>query len=369
MLRIPSRIEQAGKWLRPHVRQAAAVALVLASGFGISWFFRAAWTEIEGPDIALSIRSLTTSSLQTSVTLDAFDPDNLTANAHVSTTFNELAAFDFEPSVAEQIPELKNLPKAPPRSKYDVYYAGPYISDLAPAFMYTGTRLIYQEVQRSKPITYSDFCVLKNSLEKKLPGDTTMALTMIGDPRTFPFDRYLILYKGEGGAFLEYKGKVAYIDSAFTITTRFPGLVVRDFSGPELRDYDGILGRKFDREGAAKNLRSSMPYNPEFWYRTGFAISIERPLYLQVLTIVLGAIAVISVIVVSIRSEPSAYLLNAVGIFVALWGVRSIITASAPKTPNFVDFGVLALFIVQIVIGLVRFLVQSRKRPMRPEPA
>ena len=111
-----------------------------------------------------------------------------------------------------------------------------------------------------------------------------------------------------------------------------------------------------------------MPFNPEFWYRTGFAISVERPLYLRVLTVVLGVIAVISVFIVSLRSEPSAYLLNAVGIFVALWGVRSIITASAPKTPNFVDFGVLALFILQIVIGLVRFLVKGKKTPQTPDP-
>lgn len=368
MLRIPSWIKQASHWLSLHVWHAVAVAFVLATVFFGFWFFWAAWTEIGGPDIAISNRSLTLNSLQTSVMLDTFDPDNLTVTAHISTTFNE-AGLVFDPSVAEQIPELKNLPKTPSRAEYSVYYTGPYVSDLAPIFGYLGTRLIYQDTQRPKAIAYSDFCVLKKSLEGKPPTDTTLVLTMIGDPRMFPFDRYLILYRGEGGAYLEYKRKVAYLDSAFTIAPRFPGLVVRDFSGPALREYDGILGRQFDQQAAATSLRNSMPYNPEFWRRTGFAISVERPLYLRLLTVVLGLVAVFSILAVSIRSEPSTYLLNAVGIFVALWGVRSIITSGAPKTPNFIDFGVLALFIIQMVIASVKFLLRSKSTTKAPDPS
>lgn len=371
MLRAPIWIKLHSRWLRLHVRHTIAVALVLATGFCIFWFFWIAWTEIGGPDVAISLRSLSIHSLQTSVMLDTFDPDNLTVTAHISTTLNDPVALQFDPLVAEQIPELKSLPETLPTSEYSVYYAGPHVSDLAPIFKYFGTRLIFQNVEnveRRKPMTYSDFFDLKKSLEEKPPSDTTSLLTMIGDPRTFPFDRYLILYEGTGGAYLEYKGKVAYVDSAFTIAPRFPGFVVRELTVPELRGYDGILGSKSDLLAAAENRRNSIPFNPEFWYRSGFAISVERPLYLRIMTIVLGVIAVISVFIVSFRSEPSTYLLNAVGTFVALWGVRSIITASAPKTPNFVDFGVLTLFVLQIVIGLVRFLVKGRKKSQTLEP-
>jgi hypothetical protein len=298
--------------------------------------------------------------MRTVVTLDTLDPDTSTVAAHVSTTISESDLF-WDPSIAQQIPELKDrhpMDDLPPWSEYRVLYQQPDIKDLSSIFSLLGLRMIFQMVG------HPQFDRVQGSLHSEPPHDSSAVLSVIGDPRFFPFDRYVIVCEVDGGAFLEYNKKTARIDSASAVLPRFPGMIVRELSQQELEGWDGSIGKAFDKNVAETkqqfpNLRK---YHPEFWTGSGFALSVERPLFLRVLTIVLGVTAVFSMVLVYSLSDPSKYFLNSLGGFAALWGVRSILTASAPKTPNVVDFVVLALFIVQSVIVAIRWWLMGNEK-------
>lgn len=321
------------------------------------WFLWVAWVE-ERVDVWVNFRSLYLSSMSTIVTLDTLDPDTSTVVAHVSTSTSEPSLFLFDPTVSKQIPALKNLDNIPARSKYRIYYLRPEIRDLSSSFNLLGLRMISQ-------VTYHPaFDRVKDSLLGELPRDGSVVLSILGDPRMFPFDQYRVVCEVQAGAFLEYDKQIAPIDSGFSVLPRFPGFVVRQMSKEELQGGSSPL-----REGIDRNTPTANQYNPQFWSESGIAISAERPLFLRVLTIVLGVAALVSLAFVYLLSEPSKYFLNSLGAFAALWGVRSILTASAPKTPNVVDFAVLVLFIVQIILVAVRSFVARGKHSDRTTSA
>jgi hypothetical protein len=349
------RVYEFGHQLRSHARQWVVISIAVVSLVAFLW---SAWLQGRGPDFRFGFRALRPSSMRTVVTLDALDPDTSTVVAHVSTILSESDLFWLDPSIIEQIPELKGRGlEVPPRSEYRVYYQQPEIRDLSSSFSLLGLRMIFQMVG------HPQFDRVQGSLQSEPPHDSTAVLSVVGDPRLFPFDRYVIVYEVHGGAFLEYNKKIARIDSTSVVLPHFPGMIVRELSKQELEGWDGSIGKEFDNNLTAtkqpySNLRK---YHPEFWTESGVALSVERPLFLRVLTIVLGVTAVLSMVLVYSFSDPSRYFLNSLGAFAALWGVRSILTASAPKTPNVVDFVVLALFIGQSVIVAIRWLMKSEK--------
>jgi hypothetical protein len=288
--------------------------------------------------------------MHTIVVLDTLDPDTSTVVAHVSTSIDEAALFLFDPMVSDQIPALKHLDNVPARSKYHVYYLRPEVRDLSGVFNLLGLRMISQ-------VTYHPvFDRVKDSLLNELPQDRSVVLSVMGNPRMFPFDQYQIVCEIQAGAFLEYDKQVAPVDSGFSVLPRFPGFVVRQMSKEELKGGSSPLREEIDRKAPTADQ-----YNPSFWMQSGIAISAERPLFLRTLTIVLGVVALVSLVFVYLLSEPSKYFLNSLGAFAALWGVRSILTTGAPKTPNIIDFAVLGLFVVQIILVAGRSFVGRTK--------
>jgi hypothetical protein len=345
---IPETLRKAGQILKNRVRLLTVIAGFLVIFAFALWWLAAAWFE-PPVDPLIGLRGLWSRDMRTVVTLDSLDPDTSTVVAHVSTNLDDTQLFLFDPDVSRQISAMGSLKAVPPSSEYTVYYQRPEIQDLSPIFNLMGLRLIRQEAFAP------EFDRVKQSLLTEAPRDSDTVLSIIGEPRMYPFDRYMILFQMQAGAFLEFDKKIARVDSGYNVIPRLPGLVVKEVSGNELWAWGGPFGKQLDALGGKKRA-----YNPDFWINSGVALSAERPLFLRVLTVVLGMIALISVILASLVSDPSKYLLNSLATFVALWGVRSIITAGAPKTPNLVDFAVLVLFILQVGLVTARFLVSRR---------
>jgi hypothetical protein len=351
--RVLARVYKFGQQIRTRSDRIIVVSVLMALLAGIIWFSGAAW--MQAPvDTLVNFRSLEIHGVRTVVTLDTLDPDTSTVVAHISTNpANPDLFLGFEPSVVQQIPELKPMITNPAPSEYKVYYQQPEVRDLSSIFDLLGLPMISQKTYRP------EFDRVKDSLQAEVPHDRSSVLSIIGDPRMFPFDRYLIVCEVDAGAFLEYRKKIARIDSGYSVLPRFPGFVVSGLTKDEMQEWGGRspIGRAIRsaiNQGAATD-------DPRFWMEQGIAISAERPLYLRVLTIVLGIAAVVSIVFVYRLSEPSSYFLNLLGAFAVLWGVRSILTAGAPKSPNLIDFAVLALFISQIVLVTLRYLF-SKKR-------
>jgi hypothetical protein len=212
--------------------------------------------------------------------------------------------------LSKQIPELEHLDNIPARSKYDVHYLRPEIRDLSGISNLLGLRMISQVTYRPA------FDRVKDSLLGELPQDRSVVLSVVGDPRMFPFDQYRVVCEIQAGAFLEYDKQIAYVDSGFSVLPRFPGFVVRQMSREELLGGRSPMTEELDRKTPNANQ-----YNVQFWRQSGIAISAERPLFLRELTIVLGVAALVSLVFVYRLSEPSKYLLNSLGAFAVLWGV------------------------------------------------
>ncbi|MEG9437812.1 hypothetical protein JAO29_16820 [Edaphobacter sp. HDX4] len=290
--------------------------------------------------------------MRTVVTLDSLDPDTSSIAAHVSTVFNQSDLL-FDPSVTKQIPELVCSGRLLSASQCSVYFQQPRLADLSPIFAISGLRLINQ--QSLPPPAFDS---VRSDLLNSKPSDINSTLSVIGDPRLYPFDDYLVIFQIAGGAFLKYRNAIGTVDSTYEVLPHFPGMVVREISRPEFESYDGKWGAEFDRTLCGGKPWQKHQYDPQFWMNQGVALSVRRPLFLQVLACVFASIALLSVILVYLLSEPSTYFINSLATIAALWDVRTILTGGAPKTPNIIDFSFLILFVVQFTLMALRFFFQ-----------
>lgn len=288
----------------------------------------------ESVDLWLQARSLSLAPVRFHVLLDGLDPDLGKLKAHTQ---------------VEQIPlwptDCKDL--GPLDKDVQIFYDAPSVVDQNRLFQALGLRKIDQssydhEYAKEKPF-----------LTSKKPEPTDQELTVIGSPRWFPFDDYWLIATMEAGGYGVRKGKACRLTTAYLLDLRFPGYVVKEISGKELLAWDGN-----------QTIAWVLPpkrYDAKFWTERGLAISIQRPLFIKVLAVLLLILALVSMPFVALRSKPEDYLVNCVAYFLGLWAVRGILTVNAPKSPTIVDYAVLMLYCFQILIVAGRALWSTKR--------
>jgi hypothetical protein len=179
-------------------------------------------------------------------------------------------------------------------------------------------------------------------------------LVSIGYPTLFPFDRYLVIGRTGADAYAGVLGgkAIRLPGDTYSINSRVSGFVVRKASTEEVEHWVGgaIISRQMQRE-----IRKELdPQLTNMWDENYFALIIERPSFVRSLAILLAVLACISVVFVVVTSEPKQFFVSAVGSFLALWTVRNLLSAGAPKTQTLVDYGTLILFLLQFLGMLLK---------------
>ena len=215
---------------------------------------------------------------------------------------------------------------------------------------------------------------LRPKLTRDVPEVVRQELTAIGDARLYPFDHYLLMGAISCQAF-------AYVDKdhpdmtvpgdQYRVDLRIPGFTLRDADieelaerqkrqpVPDLTGLESSSTMKVDPNAQAffKAMNDSyVRYNSDLWQHGAFAFVLERPLFLRVLAVFLGVVALLSVLYVAFGTEPKQMVLNAVGTFLGLWAVRQALSVDAPKTATLVDYATLGLYFLLIVIVFARVL-------------
>lgn len=192
------------------------------------------------------------------------------------------------------------------------------------------------------------------NLSTDFPSPHRAQLRALGDPRRYPFDRYLVMGQIQGVAYLGYKGRYALINGeTYQITFRLPGYVVKPAHPSLLRDWPtlmrNVIWKLIGKLEPFKRVKfHGGNYDPERWKRGQFVFVLERPAFLKVATVLLGIIALVSIAPVVWLTDPRQLLLNAVAYFLALWALRSVLSTGAPKIPTWVDYGAVFLYLAEL---------------------
>lgn len=175
--------------------------------------------------------------------------------------------------------------------------------------------------------------------QQKLPWKSTetqkVTFRVLGYPARFPFDKNLIIgnvdqvvaYEAAGGNLQQQHLSAESIKIDFN----FPGYEARRIKESELI-YWVFPGERLKNIGADK-----LPEH--YWDDHVFYFAVERPGLLPLLAKLIGAVALISIISVSVTTKPDEMAKTLAGSLISLWGLRSILGSSGPKVPTMLDYG------------------------------
>lgn len=182
------------------------------------------------------------------------------------------------------------------------------------------------------------------SFSKSPPLPINFTVQALGSPEFYPFDRYFImgaiacqsyLKKGKGREYLHIKKH----GESLSITNSAKGLFIRYPTKSELDEIKRMslfsLPPTTDEELNELNNRKNR-----------FALIMQRPLYLQIMTIILGSIALLSALYVGFKTPFKEIPIHVTGLIIALWGIRNILLGDFKIFPSYFDYTSLGIYLV-----------------------
>jgi len=324
------------------------LAVVAALAFAIGTSFRESridwWLGFPRPFVPLSF----------DIFWDSIDEVSGKVQIHATPKFDrEILVID---------PETKNMGSGTSAERFKVFFSPFTIFDLGEGYRSAGLWLAQSEIgtaRLKKP---------PQNFTHEVPGTVHQYLTAIGNPRLYPFDRYLVMGRLYWTAMATVDGKqfATIPGEYYSMEFRIPGFKFREATGKELERWDSASKRTIDymtrtqstagedTKGYLADIEQS--YKPELWHKRRFAIVLMRPYFLQYFTCFLGTIALASVIGIGFSSKPKQLAINAIAYFLGLWGVRGALSADAPKTATLIDYAVLVFYGLLVATVVCRLL-------------
>jgi hypothetical protein len=165
-----------------------------------------------------------------------------------------------------------------------------------------------------------------------------------GDPFFYPFDSY----KAEFGILLLNVFKQEQRAVPIKVTT-----IVEDYlPGFHMADTKDALTFQKEAEASTKEI---LPDNT-------FSFVLVREQFLRLFTIYIYSLAFIFLIYIGFRRNTQELLLQSLGYFAALWGIRNIISGKVEIFPTIIDYLTLILFTLLVLIIIGRLLQEYYKQ-------
>ena len=189
---------------------------------------------------------------------------------------------------------------------------------------------------------------------------------MLGNLARYPFDRYLIVGNIDQMIGYEPAGReplsTHLVADSIEVDFNIPGYDAKKISEHDLGNWvHAGRGKQTEQE---EQFDKEMFGNPKaYWDEHVFYFEVERPSLFRALAALMGVVALISIVAVTVKTAPSEMAKTLAASLVALWGLRNILGTSGPKIPTILDYGVLLLFVLQLSIVAYRLLV----RPVNTE--
>lgn len=325
-----------GGFPKPRVllRRVAAIIFALAFVGTIAWAIIISYQE-ETTDSFLNFGVLHSSPTSYIVNILSVDEVAAKAKANVQLIVDRYEFVEL-PKIKGPINGrflLKNL---------DVRVGPLQITDLGPTFESIG----FLALSTFDPIRTSptpDFTSVP-------PPVSETEFTLIGDSKLYPFDEYVVIGKVSAVVFAtQNKKDFVTVESGRTgVYLRAPNFVMQGASNMELLRYERLGNTPGGFEIQKKLMEDNSGERQKI-----FAVLLQRPFFLKVLSIFLFAVTVGSAAYYAIVSDVKTFALQALGYFVGLWAVRQMLAAGGPKTFTAVDYTVLLLYaaLASVVIG------------------
>jgi hypothetical protein len=234
------------------------------------------------------------------------------------------------------------IPKPKVGTEEQIFYGPLSYSDLTYQYVYFSSSTVNLMIgmMRENPIPSKLF-------SKSPPMPIDFNVQAFGSPEFYPFDKYFIMgaiacqsyvKKGKGREYFNIKKD----GESISIANSVKGLFIRYPTKSEIDEIKRVqlfLGKKLppitDEELKELNNQENM-----------FALIMQRSLYLQIMTIILGSIALISAIYVGFKIPFKEIPIHVTGLIIGLWGIRNILLGDLNIFPSYFDYSLLGIYLV-----------------------
>lgn len=337
---------------RVALRATPLISLLL-----VTWVVVAAWRDLRRQPIPKAPDQPHSSGLiRYEVTLESFDVDTQIVRAVAQVTFDPVPMKP-QSALITTYPSpfycQGNTQFALGLSN-PVLFVGfngkPQFGDLGWAFSQGGLRAI-QDVQPLGPCDPNQ--AGSNFVHYVLPAQTE--LYAVGDPRRFPFDQYLVIYRmwipvliqKQGGGYVGVLGLNEVTDKLTGFKMRYPG--PREIEAWARREN---INPRFKAVG----------YNKQMWAGRQMAVILERGVFIRTITIVLALVVFVYLVSFAFQSKKKENLVpDILGFFLTVWAIRSALSVGGPDVATFIDYGALLFYICFIGILLCKYAKQARE--------
>jgi hypothetical protein len=189
------------------------------------------------------------------------------------------------------------------------------------------------------------------SFTRSPPSPINFSIKVLGNSETYPFDKYFIMGAVTCQAYVKKGKQNEYVHTredgeSLKINNRVKDFFIRYPTNVEL---DGIKRVFIDRKEPPTVDAEIKEMNN---HKKRFALVMERPYYLQIMTVILGAIALLSALYIGFRAPFKDVSIQVIGYVIGLWGIRNILIGDLKIFPCYFDYAVLSMYVL-LFAGIV----------------
>ena len=198
------------------------------------------------------------------------------------------------------------------------------------------------------------------AFSKSYPAPIDFDIKALGRPEIYPFDKYFIMGAltcptyAKRGKEREYLHKKKDGES-LSINNFVKGLFIRFPTNTELDEIKKVFLDKKEPPTTDKEVKE---LNNQ---RNRFAFVMERPLYLQIMTVVLGIIALMSALYIGFKTPFKDIPVPVIGFIIGLWGIRNILMGDLKIFPSYFDYVLLGMYVL-LFAGIIFRKIRGEAR-------
>jgi hypothetical protein len=178
-------------------------------------------------------------------------------------------------------------------------------------------------------------------------------LFAVGDPRMFPFDKYLVVYRVWVPVLVQRSGgRYVGILGFNEVDNHVPGFFVRYATPRELETWPAVATRG--------SHPVQIKYDESMWAGKQEAVVLERSSFFQAITIFLALVACGYLVWFAFTKHPNRWFPDILGFFLTVWAIREALSVGAPRTPTLIDYSALCFYVAFISVMLWKFARERR---------
>lgn len=237
--------------------------------------------------------------------------------------------------------------------KHTVFYAKLSYVDLAYTYAF-----LRDFVDFNIGILKSRALLPDSAFSKSYPAPIEFTIKALGRPEIYPFDKYFIMGAVTCPTYIVEGKRKNYLNigeesESLSVNNFVKGLFIRKPSKSEL---DGIISASTIFTGKKASPTTYEEVNKLNNLQDRFALVMERSLYLKIMAIVLGIIALISALYIGFKTPFKDIPVPIIGFIIGLWGIRSILLGDLKIFPSYFDYTILLMYLLAFAGVIFRLI-------------